>query len=73
MLFVEPKYEFTKKSEIVKGHELNEFRIKTDIKGISHMIGELQALQVQLATFDNMSEGLNAIIRQSKQPKNETT
>lgn len=28
MLFAEPKYELTKKSEIVKGHELNEFRIK---------------------------------------------
>lgn len=37
------------------------------------MIGELQALQVQLQTFNNMSEGLNAIIRQSTQPKNETT
>lgn len=68
MLFVEPKYEVNKKNEISKGSQLNEFRIKTNISGISHIIGELQALQVKLQTFDNLSEGLNAIIKQSTKP-----
>jgi len=65
MLFTEPEYVVNKKDEIVKGQKLSEFRIKTSIKGISHIIGELQALQVQLQTFDNLSEGLNAIIKQN--------
>jgi len=71
MLFREPQYIVNKKYEIVKGHKLSEFRIKTDIKGITHIIGELQALQVQLTTFDNLSEGLNAIIKQNTKPKDE--
>lgn len=65
MLFTEPQYEVNKKFEVVKGHKLSEFRIKTDTKGINHIIGELQALQAQLTTFDNLSEGLNAIIKQN--------
>lgn len=65
MLFVEPKYQPTSKGGITKGHELNEFRIKTDTKGISHIIGELQALQAQLTTMENMSEALNVVIKHS--------
>jgi hypothetical protein len=64
LLFVEPKYELDKKG-IVKGNQLNEFRIKTTTEGIATLIGELQALQTQLLPFTNMAEGLNAIIRQN--------
>lgn len=72
MLFAEVKYQLSKKDEILKGHQLNEFRIKTNSQGISQMIGELQALQTQLQTFGNMAEGLNAIIRQNVKQKSET-
>lgn len=69
MLFTEPKYEVTKKKEIEKGFALSEFRIKTDIKGISNLIGELQALQNQLLTFENMSDMLNVVIKNNTTPK----
>lgn len=63
MLFVEPKYEVNKKGQVEKGQELNEFRLKTSLSGISQIIGELQALQVQMKGLENMSEGINAIIK----------
>lgn len=70
MLFVEPKYIIDReKDTIIKGQEINEFRIKCNPQGISEMIGELQALQVQLQGFNNMSEGLNAIIKANNQTK----
>lgn len=69
MLFVEPEYELNKKGEILKGHKLSEFRIKTTNEGISNMIGQLQALQVQLQTFSNLSEGINTVIAASIKPK----
>ena len=71
LLFTEPEYQVNKKSEVVKGQKLSEFRIKTSSEGINQIIGELQALQVQLLTFSNLSEGLNAIIKQNTKPKEE--
>ena len=71
MLFTEPEYQVNKKGEIMKGQKLSEFRINTSVDGINEIIGELQALQVQLQTFNNLSEGINAIIRQNTKPKEE--
>ena len=71
LLFTEPEYQVNKKFEVVKGQKLSEFRIKTSSEGINQIIGELQALQVQLLTFSNLSEGLNAIIKQNIKPKEE--
>ena len=71
LLFTEPEYQVNKKFEVVKGQKLSEFRIKTSSEGINQIIGELQALQVQLLTFSNLSEGLNAIIKQNTKPKEE--
>jgi hypothetical protein len=69
MIFREPEYIVNKKQEIARGDKISEFRIKTSTNGIAHIIGELQALQVQLTTFENLSEGLNAIIKQNTKPK----
>lgn len=71
MLFTEPEYQVNKKGEILKGQKLSEFRINSSVDGINHIIGELQALQVQLQTFTNLSEGINAIIKQNTKPKEE--
>jgi hypothetical protein len=69
MIFREPEYISNKKGDILRGDKISEFRIKTTASGINHIIGELQALQVQLTTFENLSEGLNAIIKQNTKPK----
>lgn len=69
MLFAEPKYKADGKGTVTKGHELNEFRLNTTKEGISQVIGELQNLQLQLNTMDNLSEGVNAFIRQNTKSK----
>jgi hypothetical protein len=69
MLFTEPEYQINKKNDVIKGQKLSEFRIKTSIEGVNQIIGELQALQVQLQTFSNLSEGINAIIKQNVKQK----
>lgn len=67
LLFSEPEYQLTtKKDGIKKGNKLSEFRIKTSSDGINQMIGELQALQINLQMYEQMSVGLNAVINQNK-------
>ena len=51
--------------------QAQEFRIDTDIEGVTKIIGELQALQIQLQTFQNMSEMLNTVIKNNTRPKEE--
>ena len=53
LLFSEPEYQLTtKKDGIKKGNKLSEFRIKTSSDGINQMIGELQALQINLQMYE---------------------
>lgn len=69
MLFTEPHYTTNKKFEVLKEQKLSEFRCNSTIDGIAEMIGQLQALQVQLQTFQNLSEGINAVIKMNTTPK----
>lgn len=67
ILCQEPVYDVNKKREIVKSAKLGEFRFFTSLEGINDMIGELQALAIQLQTFEQMSVGMNKIIENAKQ------
>lgn len=69
MLFTEPDYTVNKKMEIAKSVSVDEFRIKTDIAGVGRIISELQALQNQLLTFENLSGMLNSVIKSNTKPK----
>lgn len=73
LLSVEPKYEVNKKGEIMKGSELNEFRIFCSLEGINTMIGDLQLLATQLQTFEQLSTGVNTLIENSKSKSNPKT
>lgn len=66
LLSTEPKYEVNKKSEIMKGAELSEFRIFTSLEGINAMIGELQSVAANLQKFEQLSKGLNGLIESAK-------
>lgn len=73
LLSSEPKYEVNKKGEIMKGHELGEFRIFTTMEGVNAMIGDLQLLVSQLQTFEQLSAGMNTLIESAKQKKTDET
>lgn len=66
LLSTEPKYEVNKKSEIMKGAELSEFRIFTSLEGINQMIGELQSVAANLQKFEQLSVGINGLIESAK-------
>jgi len=66
-LISSPKYAVNaKKGEINKEHQVSEIRFDTNPDGIKKIIGQLTALQIPIATFENMGEAFNTIITNSE-------
>jgi len=69
LIFIISKPEYVaneKKGTITKTVGVSEVRIDTTPSGLTKIIGQLQALQSPVNSFENMAEAFNAIIVNSK-------
>jgi len=67
-LISKPEYSVNvKKGEISKNIAVTEVRIDTNPDGIKKLIGQLQALQHPLSSYENLAEAFNTIIVHSNQ------
>lgn len=69
----EPQYKLSKEKTGVyeKNTKINECRLITDLDGINQMIGDLQLMASQLQSYDQLSKGINTLINQTKENKQE--
>ena len=65
LIMQEPIY-VNKKDKIVREHKATEFRFRANLEGVNMLIGELQVLDLQMQSFDQMSHAFNNIIENSK-------
>lgn len=73
LLTTSPKYKLnTRKGELSKEQEVEEFRFKASLKGINTLIGELQLVVKNMNAFEQTAASFNAIIKSStKKPDQE--
>jgi hypothetical protein len=65
-----PKYKLnSKRTEITRQEDVDEFRIKTNLDGINVLIGELQLALKNANEFNQLGASLNAIIKSSNESK----
>lgn len=64
LILHQPCYSQNKKGDIVRGGELKEVRFITTLKGINGLIGQLQATVSGLNKMEQLSSGLNAVIKE---------
>ena len=62
----EPEYKINKNNDIARGSKISDFRIFTSLEGINAMIGQLQVVAAELQKFEQLSTGLNGIIKAAK-------
>jgi hypothetical protein len=70
LITTSPKYKLnTKKGELTKEQDVEEFRFKAGLEGINTLIGELQLVVKNMNAFEQTAASFNAIIESAKQQK----
>lgn len=65
-----PKYKLnSKKRELTKEQEIEEFRFKAGLEGVNKLIGELQLVVKNMNAFEQTAASFNVIIESAKQQK----
>lgn len=65
-----PKYTLnTKKGELTKEQDVEEFRFRAGLEGINSLIGELQIVVNNMNNFEQTAASFNAIIENVKKQK----
>jgi hypothetical protein len=67
LITTQPKYKLnTKKGELTKEQDVEEFRFNAGLDGINKLIGELQLVVKNMNAFEQVASSFNAIIENSK-------
>lgn len=70
LITTSPKYKLnTKKGELIKEQDVEEFRFKSGLEGVNTLIGELQLVVKNMNAFEQTAASFNAIIESAKQHK----
>ncbi len=67
LITTQPKYKLnTKKGELIKEQDVEEFRFNASLEGINTLIGELNLVVKNMNAFEQTAASFNAIIKNSQ-------